>query len=176
MSKQAPDQPCGTPSEVTSVCDGTRCWLHVSTAAAHNCCFLCVKPCPHPNSSAILTNPFLCFTTTVLTPGADARDSAAPPITITTALPFPFLERRWARLDLLTGQRPDWTKFRYGVFKRQSHKPKNGEMAVKSPRFTYHRPLCTPEGLVSWKVLPGPPGWVSHQETPEWSHSFLFRR
>lgn len=172
MSKQAPDQPCGTPSEVTSVCDGACCWPHASTAASHNCC---VKPCSHPNSRAILTNPFLCFTTTVLTPGEDARDSAAPPITITTALPFPFLERRWARLDLLTGQRPDWTKFRCGVFKRQSQKPKHGKMA-KSPRLTYHHSLRTPERLVVWKVLPGPPGWASHQETHEWSHRCLSRR
>lgn len=71
---------------------------------------VCLKGCSHPNSRAILTNPFLCFTTTVLTPGEDARDSAAPPITITTALPLPFWERRWARLDLLTGQWPDQMK------------------------------------------------------------------
>lgn len=101
MSKQAPGRPCGASAEVPSV--GSVGWLQQLTAAVPSVCF---KPTSHPNSSAIRTNPFLCLTTTVLTPGEDARDSAAPPITITTALPFPLLERRCTRLDLLTGQRP----------------------------------------------------------------------
>lgn len=98
MSKWAPGQPCGAPAEVPSVHSGST-----SAKLLHS---LCVKPSSHPNSRANRTNPFLCLMTTVLTPGAEARDSAAPPMTITTALPFPLLERRCTRLDLLTGHKP----------------------------------------------------------------------
>lgn len=37
----------------------------------------------------------------------------------------------------------------------------------------YLHSLYNPWGVVSWKVLPVSPVWVSHQETPQRSHSFL---
>lgn len=108
MSKQAPDQLCERSSEIQAEFPQALTCEYNDT---HWVLFVaCFKKCSHPNSRAVLTNPFLFLTTTVLIPGEEARDSAAPPITITTAFPLPLFERRWTRLCLLTGQRPDQSK------------------------------------------------------------------
>lgn len=60
----------------------------------------------HPFSRARRTKPFLCFMTTVFTPGEQASDSSAPPMMMTMALPTPASLSMYSRLFLLTGNPP----------------------------------------------------------------------
>ena len=65
-----------------------------------------VVPMTHPCCRAMRTKPLRFFRISVVTPGRQESDSAAPPMTMATALPVPFLDSRYPMARRVTGHRP----------------------------------------------------------------------
>lgn len=89
------------------VCQDLAGHTHTHTHPTNSKRHFLLPPNPYPLCSASFTKPLRFFRVTEFMPGAQSRDSAAPPTTITTALPVPLCDRRWSIELRFTGQIPE---------------------------------------------------------------------
>lgn len=85
--------------------EGTR-WVLMGRRDPQTLPAVAAVPVTHPCCRAMRTKPLRFFRMSVVTPGRQESDSAAPPMTMATALPVPFLDSRYPMARRVTGHKP----------------------------------------------------------------------